>query len=412
MRLVLSCFLSLLACSLFAQTDIGLVAHYTFEGDFTDQTGDSSNGGVSSGVPEFGCGVIGQAVQLFGGNDFIRIPGAVSNNINREFDTEDISLSLYFKSVGFNGTQYLISKRDTNCAFQNLFYIRLQPQQQLLTAYLREGNQEVRIEHRIQNTYCWQQVALVRDNRRVRLYLNGEQVGEQGTTSRVDIFNTGELTIGSSNCLGLGETAFDGLIDEVRIYNRALDNQEVEALYDFPDRILTTTDRIFLGESLQMDVNSPCGVAFEWVPADGISDPTILEPEISPTTAGRQGYEIRITDAESSCVARDTFNLLVIDPTTLDCGRILLPSAFTPNGIGPEENETFGISNPFAIAELLGFEIYDRWGGIIFSTADPFARWDGRARNEDVSPGVYLWKVVAMCEGQEIVQSGSVTVLR
>ncbi|MEL6393568.1 MAG: LamG-like jellyroll fold domain-containing protein, partial [Bacteroidota bacterium] len=187
MRLIICCVFSLLACSIVAQTDIGLVAHYAFEGDFTDQTGDSSNGGVSSGVPEFGCGVIGQAVQLFGGNDFVRIPGAVSNNINREFDTEDFSISLYFKSVGFNGTQYLVSKRDTNCAFQNLFYIRLQPQQQLLTAYLREGNQEVRIEHQIQNTYCWQQVALVRDNRRVRLYLNGEQVGEQGTTSRVDI---------------------------------------------------------------------------------------------------------------------------------------------------------------------------------------------------------------------------------
>ncbi|MEM6396684.1 MAG: LamG-like jellyroll fold domain-containing protein [Bacteroidota bacterium] len=412
MRLILS-FLSLfLAFQISAQTDIGLVAFYGFEGNFTDQTGDSSNGGVSSGVPEFGCGVVGQAVQLFGGNDFVRIPGAVSNNINREFDTEDFTISFYFKSVGFNGTQYLISKRDTVCTFQNLFYIRLQPQQRLLTAYLREGNQEVRIDHRIENTFCWQQVTIVRDNRRVRLYLNGEQVGEQGTSSRVDIFNTGELTFGSSNCLGPGETAFDGLIDEVRIYNRALDELEVEALYDFPDRILTTEDRLFLGETLQLEVNSNCGVAFEWVPTDGVSNPTILEPEISPTTAGRQTYEIRITDAESSCVARDTLEILVIDPATLDCGNILLPKAFTPNGIGPIENETFGISNPFAIADLQGFEIYDRWGGIIFSTTDPFGRWDGTTRNEDVSPGVYLWKLVAICEGQEIVQTGSVTVLR
>ncbi|MEM7575309.1 MAG: gliding motility-associated C-terminal domain-containing protein, partial [Bacteroidota bacterium] len=238
------------------------------------------------------------------------------------------------------------------------------------------------------------------------------RVGEQGTSSRVDIFNSGELLIGSSTCLGPAETAFDGLIDEVRIYNRALDDEEVEGLYEFPDRILTPDGRIFLGESLQIDLNSNCGVSYEWVPADGVDNPTIAEPEISPITPGRQTYEVRITDAESSCVARDTIELLVIDPNTLDCSRILLPKAFTPNGIGPVSNETFGISNPFAVANLTALEIYDRWGGIIFSTSDPFGRWDGNARSEPVAPGVYLWKLVAECEGQQIVKSGSVTVLR
>ena len=102
----------------------------------------------------------------------------------------------------------------------------------------------------------------------------------------------------------------------------------------------------------------------------------------------------------------------VIDPNTLDCSEVFLPKAFTPNGIGPSVNETFGISNPFAIPELVSFEIRNRWGGKMFATADVFGRWDGTFDGEDVNPGVYLWRIIFRCEGQEIEATGSVTVLR
>lgn len=407
-----SLLFSLFICQLAAQTGVGLVAHYPFDGNFADLTGNSANGGIASGLPEFACGVEGQAMQLFGGNDFIRIPGGTSNNINREFDTEDFSLSFYFKPVGFNGTQYLISKRDTACDFQNYFYIRYAPVTRTISAYLRQGNQEVRLDYTITNANCWQHVVLIRDNRRVRMFVNTEFAGEQGSTSRIDIFNSGELTIGSANCLGNSETAFDGLIDELRIYNRALDLEEVASLYTFPDMILNPNQRLFLGESIEIDLNSNCGVAYEWTPATDVSNPTIAEPTITPTVAGNQTWQIRIADAESGCFAFDSIRLQVIDPASLDCSEVFLPKAFTPNGIGPAANETFGISNPFAIPELVSFEIRNRWGGQMYLTNNVFERWDGNFKGEPVNPGVYLWRVVFRCEGQEIVDTGSVTVLR
>lgn len=395
-----------------AQTNVGLVAYYTFDGNLSDFTGNSANGGVSSGVPEFSCGIDGQAVQLFGGNDFIRIPGGTSNNINREFDTEDFSLSFYFKPVGFNGTQYLISKRDTACDFEQFFYIRYTPSSRQLSAYFRQGNQELRLNHRIENSSCWQNVVLVRDNRRLRLFVNTQQVGDQGSTSRIDIFNSGELTIGSANCLANNETSFHGLIDDLRIYNRALNLAEVESLYTSPDRILNPDQRLFLGESLNIELNSNCGVAFAWSPTSAVSDANIAEPEITPAVAGEQTFSVQITDAESNCVALDSIQLQVIDPNTLDCSTVFLPKAFTPNGIGPAANETFGISNPFAIPELISFEIFDRWGGKVFSTSNAFGRWDGNFQGGGVNPGVFLWRVVFRCEGREEVATGSVTVLR
>jgi gliding motility-associated-like protein len=399
--------------SLLAQpTEVGLVAYYPLDNNFSDATGDSSNGGVSSGVPEFACGVNGQSLALNGGNDFVRIPGGNSNNINREFDSEDFTVSLYFKSIGVNGTQYLFSKRDTNCNNLQYIHVRFVPITQTLSVTLRENNQEARIDHRITNGDCWQHIVVVRDANRVRLYLNTEEVGEAGTSSRVDVENNGEIFIGSSSCLGNAETAFDGLIDEVRIYNRSLRESEVRSLYEFPDRILTTTRRIFLGEDVPIDLNSNCGVGFEWSPTDGVDDPFAAEPTITPATAGRQSYIVQITDAESTCIAQDSIVFQVIDPTSLDCSEIFLPKAFTPNGIGPVENETFGISNPFAIAELVSFEIYDRYGNQLFQTTDAFGRWDGSFRGQPVNPGVMAWRVVFRCEGQEIVESGSVMVLR
>ncbi|MBC6992735.1 gliding motility-associated C-terminal domain-containing protein [Neolewinella lacunae] len=393
-------------------TELNLVARYTFDGNFGDATGDSANNGVPSGVPEFACGINGSALALNSGNDFVRIPGGNSNNVNRRFESEDFTLSFYFKSIGTNGTQYLVSKRDTNCNNLQFIAIRYAPLTRTISAVLRQNNQEARVDHRITNAACWQHVVLLREGNSVRLFLNAREVGEARTSSRVDVDNTGDFLIGSTNCRTPGETPFDGLIDEMRIYSRALRDAEVEGLYERPDRIVNTTRRLFLGESVDIELNSACGVGYDWLPRAGVDDPSAAEPTITPVAAGRQAYRVRIQDAESNCTAIDSIVLQVIDPALLDCSQIFLPKAFTPNGIGPTENETFGISNPFAISELVSFEIYDRYGAQMFQTTDAFARWDGTFKGSPVHPGVAVWRVVYRCQGNEFVESGSVMVMR
>ncbi|MEM1357710.1 MAG: LamG-like jellyroll fold domain-containing protein [Bacteroidota bacterium] len=416
LTLTIFLFFGAAAGAMFGQTtgptEQNLIAHYPFEGNFADATGDSFNGGIASGVPEFLCGVSGTALALNGGNDFVRIPGGNSNNVNREFDSEDFTLSLYFKPIGTNGTQYLVSKRDTNCNNLQYFTVRYAPLTRTLSATLKQNNQEARIDYQITNGSCWQHLVVVRDDNRVRLYLNTEEIGEAGTSSRVDVDNDGELLIGSTECRVTGETAFDGLIDEVRVYNRALRESEIDGLFLMPDLILNETRRIFLGEDVPIDLNSNCGVGFEWTPQTGVDDPFSANPIIEPQEAGRQSYIVRIQDGESTCIATDSIVLQVIDPNTLDCSQIFLPKAFTPNGIGPTENETFGISNPFAISELISFEIYDRYGAQMFQTTDAFGRWDGNFKGQPVHPGVAVWRVVFRCEGEERIESGSVMVLR
>ncbi len=405
-------FLPLWGPGSYAQTELGLVAFYPFDGSLTDAQGNTANGGIESGIVEFGCGVNGQAVSLNGGNDFIRIQGGNSNNVNGEFDGEDFTLSMYFKPIGANGNQFLVSKRDTNCNNNRYFLIRYAPTTNSVSVTLRQANQEATLTHRIENTACWQHLTVVRDELRVRLYINGVEVAETGTSSRINVDNDGELIIGSANCRNSAERAFAGLIDEVRVYNRALRDSEVEQLYDAPDQIRTQTRRVFLGESVEIDLNSNCGTSFLWSPEAGVDDPSAQNPTVTPPAAGPVTYTVSISDAETGCVATDEITFQVIDPSTLECDRVYLPKAFTPNGIGPVENETFGISNPFAIAELVSFEIYDRYGAQMFVSTDAFTRWDGNFQDQPVNPGVMLWRVIYRCEGQQLVQTGSVMVLR
>ena len=88
-------------------------------------------------------------------------------------------------------------------------------------------------------------------------------------------------------------------------------------------------------------------------------------------------------------------------PTGLDCEEVFLPKAFTPNGDGL--NDTYGISNPFAIQQLISFEIFDRWGGLAYSAThlmpnDLRSGWDGTIEGKPAWPGTYVYKIVVELE--------------
>ena len=72
-------------------------------------------------------------------------------------------------------------------------------------------------------TNVWSHIAYTSDGRRLRFYVNGKL---KGTASGFDaLTGTGPLLIGG----GYEGEVFDGLIDEVRVYNRALNDGEIAA---------------------------------------------------------------------------------------------------------------------------------------------------------------------------------------
>ena len=77
----------------------------------------------------------------------------------------------------------------------------------------------------------WTHLATTYDGSRQRLYVNGVQVGSRSQAGSLQA-STGPLEIGGNTVFA--EEYFQGLIDEVRVYNRALSQTEIQAIANEP----------------------------------------------------------------------------------------------------------------------------------------------------------------------------------
>lgn len=75
----------------------------------------------------------------------------------------------------------------------------------------------------------WHCVTGVKDSNRMRIYVDGVHENNIAMPSSADISNSAKLVIGRAN--EVGGWGFNGLIDDVRIYNRALSAGEIAELY-------------------------------------------------------------------------------------------------------------------------------------------------------------------------------------
>lgn len=112
------------------------------------------------------------------------------------------------------------------------------------------------------------------------------------------------------------------------------------------------------------------------------------------------------------------FNLSVIDINGCSASSFLpvkvlykmhMPSAFTPNKDG--KNDVFRIP-PGSSVTLQQFSVYDRWGHIIFTTADISKGWDGTYRGFSLPVGTYVYLVKGMIEDRKLLEKGTVTLIR
>lgn len=86
-----------------------------------------------------------------------------------------------------------------------------------------------------------------------------------------------------------------------------------------------------------------------------------------------------------------------------------VPTAFTPNADG--DNDVFApvLSN----STLKRFEIFNRWGQILFSMKHPSEGWDGKnANGTPAEPGIYIWQLeVKNDDGSIVKESGALTLI-
>lgn len=85
------------------------------------------------------------------------------------------------------------------------------------------------------------------------------------------------------------------------------------------------------------------------------------------------------------CPAKATGEVI----TDLSCAGIYFPSGFTPNNDG--KNDGFGPVGGLSTLRNYRLRIYNRWGEEVFSTTDPFRKWDGKVKDQPTDGNVFVW---------------------
>lgn len=119
------------------------------------------------------------------------------------------------------------------------------------------------------------------------------------------------------------------------------------------------------------------------------------------------GDNMVIVNAPGACA--DT--AVVTIPLDLSCIGIYFPTAFTPNGDGL--NDSFGPLGSLSSLSKYSLSIYNRWGQRVFTTTNPFQKWDGIFREKMNNSNNFVWYAEYELPGQgKVIRKGSITLIR
>jgi hypothetical protein len=195
---------------------MGLVAWYPFNGNAADESGNGNHGTVHGPTLTFDRHNMADQAYYFGQDSRIEVPkpkgltpiNTVSCWANVEIEKE------YSYVVNFgNNNNWL----------------------EIVTGNrVRTGGNGVLDSRNSLQTDAWSHIARTSTGSQITLFINGKSDSSIASNSP----NPGAMTIGGSD----RRSGFRGVLDDIRIYNRALRAEEIKALYHF-ERTLTSKRR-------------------------------------------------------------------------------------------------------------------------------------------------------------------------
>ncbi len=211
----------LLPSPLAAQT--GPVAHWQFNEGSGTIAGDSSgngNFGMLVNGPVWTTGIEGTALRFDGVDDYVEVGNSASLN-----PAAELSLAVWVNASSFSSTQLLVSKYGAG-GIQ--YFMRIQSGGRVRFGLNAGGIVTDVNTNTTLSANTWHHVAATYDGTQMRVYVDGV----------LDAFatKTGLMNDNGSNLNIARHEAnrmfFNGLLDEVRLYNQALTDSEVLALFD------------------------------------------------------------------------------------------------------------------------------------------------------------------------------------
>lgn len=173
------------------------------------------------------------------------------------------------------------------------------------------------------------------------------------------------------------------------------DTFKISSILPIPQNFLKSNDSICQYEKLQI-IPLRSYESYLWSTGSRQSILSIEQP-------GR--YELTVKDV-NGCPGKDTITI-----TQKQCATgLFVPTGFTPNGDG--RNDVF---HPKLFGNVKSYllRVYNRWGALVFQTADLQKGWDGKISGMKQNNGVFVWTCLYQLAGdQERLEKGTVVLIQ
>ena len=341
----------------------GLVAYYPFNGNAND-TSESANAndGIEFGEISYEAGKIEEAASFNGINDYITI--GYNDDIT---STNKISISAWIKinNIPSNKVAIISGHYGNNNGYDDPFYLGIES----------DGSIKFSVEHSNQDgssivsnsqisTKQWFHVVAIYDYslsaNNQKLFINSTQESYADFNKTLSPYSH-DISIGAeiTHYSPIQRYVIDGLIDEVRIYNRALSESEIQELYTEQPRISTNWsiqkfyNTTFSGDSIEIEAKQPTsfvcsvkddsgnivdGLSYEYDFGDGsyrLND-SFFPVDYQYNTPGVYIATCTVTDSSDNSKTSNPITVTVYEEKTL------VDTGFRPSKHGlPVKNGTF-----------------------------------------------------------------------
>ena len=196
-----------------------LVAGYRFEGNANDWSGNGNHGTVYGA--SLAAGKFGQCYSFNGVDNYINCGNNASLAI-----TTTLSISLWAKLTGTIGTDntFMVSKKNTNWNQAAGYQVYYSPYNNGIIDIMAQGSYFKR--HTLLQDYNWHHYAIIWEGTTLSLYQDAQFIsGTYSGTPASVIAGNDALWINKRDETNIAYSK--SIIDEVRIYNRALTESEI-----------------------------------------------------------------------------------------------------------------------------------------------------------------------------------------
>jgi hypothetical protein len=237
---------SVLVLVLVSNVSAGLVAHWQFdEGSGTTAVDSSGNGhdGTLLGDPQWVAGMIGSGALSFDGSDGLVDVGH-DESLNM---TDELTITVWVKVGDLSTYYFLVCKQPSGTAADN-YPGNYEFRTEANTGALQFGHQEAEGQ---QYTFYtsetsitagqWYHVAVsFTKGVLVEFYIDGVPAGSSEQLTNFGILNDEPVRIGGRKD---GYSFFNGILDDVRLYDRALSAVQIQKLYNGNPPMFTIAEK-------------------------------------------------------------------------------------------------------------------------------------------------------------------------